>query len=780
MNPHAILFFFIGLCLASAMGVALPADPAVGPSFGFQGLEIFKVEGSALGLTVTDLDNDGRKDLVVANNTEGTIRLLYQGGEKKDSSGKKPPRNTVGSDSRFRVEKFYTDKKVNSLAVGDFNGDGKPDLAYYCDPPELEIVYQGKSWGAERKRYPIRDGSSSSYALQTADLDSNGKLDLVLLGNLKTYLFYQRKSGGLGQPSILQNAGEGITALELRDINADGKVDLVYFSPSSEKPVLTRLQGDSGFAPLIASRLLALQAWAIHTENGKPLLYTIQSNTRRLKAYRWQDRDVEGGLGNPSLVALRKSGDSSKRKRIISDVNRDGRPDLVVSYPETAQLEVTFQGSDGAFSNSASYPTLAEVNSLAGMDIDGDGHEEIVVTSAKEKAIGVSAWSGKRLAIPETWALPSEPVLLSAAPLVEKGGQRAWVVQREKGGKYRLRILALQPGGKLSEEASLELPSKGSPPNALRLFDGNADGATDMMVFIPYQDPSFFLHKRQKTPEGKHRSTFENLSQKPDFGQGQLAKLQPAALTLLTGVKRSKLMVTSGSYVRLLELDGANRLNVLDQHSGRSSESKLKAGTALDLDGDGTDEIILIDSSVNSIEILRKTADGVYSITDQVKLPKLQFVRLDARDLDGDKREDLVLYGKTQTAVFYSKKLQPGFVEQFNYTVDDKDLGRPQDLSIGDLDANGKADVVISTAPRYNLLFLTNSGGKGKEAAANSRNALEQALSFRVFEEKSYSRRATNLGPKQMIIEDIDGDNAADLLLLIHDRILLYLQGGVL
>ena len=124
MNPRAILFFFIGLCLTSTMGVALPADPAVGPSFGFQGLEIFKVEGSALGLTVTDLDNDGRKDLVVANNTEGTIRLLYQGGEKKDSSGKKPPRNTVGSDSRFRVEKFYTDKKVNSLAVGDFNGDG--------------------------------------------------------------------------------------------------------------------------------------------------------------------------------------------------------------------------------------------------------------------------------------------------------------------------------------------------------------------------------------------------------------------------------------------------------------------------------------------------------------------------------------------------------------------------------------------------------------------------------------------------------------------------------
>ena len=30
-----------------------------------------------------------------------------------------------------------------------------------------------------------------------------------------------------------------------------------------------------------------------------------------------------------------------------------------------------------------------------------------------------------------------------------------------------------------------------------------------------------------------------------------------------------------------------------------------------------------------------------------------------------------------------------------------------------------------------------------------------------------------------MLIEDIDGDKTADLLLLIHNRIILYLQGGV-
>ena len=203
MTSNNIFSLSLSLILAASMGETFSDEPLKEASFGFEGLEIFKVEGAALGLTVADLDSDGRRDLVVANNTEGTIQLLYQDGKKKKNSGKPPPRNTVASDSRFRVEKFYTDKKVNSLAVGDFNGDGKPDLAYYCDPPELEIVYQAETWGAKRKRYPIRDGARSTSALQVADLDANGKMDLVLLGALKTYLFYQQESGALGQPMVL-------------------------------------------------------------------------------------------------------------------------------------------------------------------------------------------------------------------------------------------------------------------------------------------------------------------------------------------------------------------------------------------------------------------------------------------------------------------------------------------------------------------------------------------------------------------------------------------------
>ena len=76
---------------------------------------------------------------------------------------------------------------------------------------------------------------------------------------------------------------------------------------------------------------------------------------------------------------------------------------------------------------------------------------------------------------------------------------------------------------------------------------------------------------------------------------------------------------------------------------------------------------------------------------------------------------------------------------------------------------------------RHSRVLLLEQNKQDKAAA----RSLRQALSFGIFEEKSYSRRNTNLGPARMLIEDIDGDKAEDLILLIHNRILLYLQGGI-
>jgi hypothetical protein len=758
--------------------------------FGFRALEIFKVEGNPRGLNVVDLNRDGLEDLVVANNSDGTIRLFYQtkaGAKdaKADASQPDTEVNEIASDGRFRVEKFYTDKQIQSLVVGDFDNDGRVDLAFYSDPPELELVFQDESWGARREKFPIRDGSASPYALKPADLDGDGRLDLVLLGDNETYLLYQKEKGGLAQPKVLHNSRAGLSSIEISDVNGDGRLDLLYVVPNNEETVLTRLQGESGFGPLVTSRLQPIQSWALGTytrdgkAEGKPisqtLFLTLHSSTRRLKGFRWQESPAPGGLTRAHVIAHRSDGDTKAMRRILTDVDGDGRTDIVTGYPETAQLEVTFQSADGSLSRTVAYPTLSGLNSLAAIDIDGDGHNEILISSSKEKALGVSRWKDGRLQIPETWTLTGAPLLVAAAPGRKStkdgetsGGDRAFVITRGEKETIDLQVLELLADGKITTEATTKIESEGSEPTGLRLLDIDGDGSTDALVFVPYQDPSIY---RRLQPGKDDAPDFENLTKKPGFGRGQLSKLSSTALTILPpgDDHRSRLLVSAGSYVRVLALDTKGRLRVKDQISGRTSSSKLTASAMLDLDGDGKDEIVVLDASTKSLDVLGRRDDGGFQLRENIKLPKISLVALDTRDLDGDGRRDLVLFGDGQTAILFARDKQADFVEVTSFAIEKKDVGRPQDLTIGDLNEDGQADIVLTTAPRYNLVFLTSDTNGGS-------TSLQRRCTFPIFEEKSYMRRSQTLGPQQMIVKDVDHDGLEDLVLLIHDRILLYLQ----
>jgi hypothetical protein len=811
----------IAALLASGAAGRLPgAEVADVSPFGFRALEIYKVESTgARGLQVVDLDLDGAKDLVVANNDDGSIRLFYQrdaGKAEKDdalspdaaatSPGEGQARvNDVPSDRRFRVEKFYTDKMVTSLAVGDFDGDGKPDLAYYSDPKELEVVFQDASWGARREKYPIRDGSQSPHALRAGHLDGDGKLDLVLLGDDETYLLYQRASGGLAQPIVLNNSQGEAGAVELADVDGDGRLDLLYFKPSNEEPVLVRRQGPSGFGPEVASPLQAIQAWVIGgfgarcvpaatppsaaapEERASPLLFVLQANTRRLKGFRWQSEPTSSGLTPAHIVAHRREGDVKAMRRLLADVDGDGRVDLVTSYPDTAQLEVTFQTADGWLARRVTYPTLAGVNGLAVMDVDGDGTSEVLVSSAKEKAIGASRWEDGRLRFPQTWALAGDPLLVAAAPSWRPppGGdpapdgarERAFVITRAKESRFDLRILKLLPDGAVEEEAAVAVESEGSEPASLELLDIDGDGGTDALVFVPYQDPAVY---RRRPPESKKEPSepdFENLSKGADFGRGQLAKAAASAVRVLPAGalspadgRRAGLLVAAGSFARSLELDPRGRLRVVDQYSGRTSSAKIASAALLDVDGDGTQEVALVDTSTRSLDILVRRPDGGYELGSNVKLPKLDLVRLETRDMDGDGRSDVVLFGEGETAILYARKTQEGFVEVLSHAIEKDDLGRPQDVGLGDFNGDGRPDLILATAPYYNLVFLCDREGTDKKLE------LEKRCAFPIFEEKSYMRRSQTLGPQQMVAADIDRDDLEDLVILIHDRILLYLQ----
>jgi hypothetical protein len=141
-------------------------------------------EGISL-LHAADLTGDGLNDLVVANNLRSKINLLYnRTGKTNDTADTKPARkldlNELPPDARFRIDSIPVDERIGALVVTDLNGDGRPDIAFFGDGKDLEVIYNlGTNGWSDPKRWHIDDGQMSPNALADGDLNGDGRTDLV-------------------------------------------------------------------------------------------------------------------------------------------------------------------------------------------------------------------------------------------------------------------------------------------------------------------------------------------------------------------------------------------------------------------------------------------------------------------------------------------------------------------------------------------------------------------------------------------------------------------------
>jgi hypothetical protein len=125
---------------------AAPQSADLSANFGFDPLEIQKIDAKAGPMIAVDLDGDGRKDLVVVNNRKSRIELYYQRADAKPGD-EKPP--TPGSNElpelwRFRRETISVPHEVLAVMANDFDNDGKMDLIYAGQPGTIAFVKQTK------------------------------------------------------------------------------------------------------------------------------------------------------------------------------------------------------------------------------------------------------------------------------------------------------------------------------------------------------------------------------------------------------------------------------------------------------------------------------------------------------------------------------------------------------------------------------------------------------------------------------------------------------------
>jgi hypothetical protein len=288
---------------------------------------------------------------------------------------------------------------VGDLVVGDLNGDGKPDIAAAVSSGVSILLANGHGAFQPAAYYnsggnPVSLGFSSSFAL--GDFNGDGNLDLAVVDsdNGIVGIMLGNGQGEFEHPATypgFDKAGNCCYAIAVGDFNGDGKPDLVTADEGFGAVSVRLGEGNGAFLPRQAFSVgYRPVAVAEGDFNGDGKLDVVVANGG-------PDADnvsimLGNGDGTLQPAVHYASGGSTPTSVAVGDFNGDGKPDLAVANQSSASnsVSILLGNGDGTFQTAVIYPAPSAPQSVAIGDFNGDGKLDIAVAVSN----GVSSLLG--------------------------------------------------------------------------------------------------------------------------------------------------------------------------------------------------------------------------------------------------------------------------------------------------------------------------------------------------------------------------------------------------